>query len=133
VYDVPPPLEPLMELSLKEEQAYFTHQEQTVVKQEMMSILGKQEHVVLPKQVPSEEAVLAWNAMFAQPPQQHDLDFAFGDGSFLWMKPPRPDGGVAPPFTIESECDFNPFVIPKPDHDGMDLFLTTSDECDLLC
>jgi len=128
MFDAPPPLEPLMELSIKEE-AFFEQESPRVVKQEMMAIVGKQENV-LPKQVPSEESVLSWNAMFEQP-HHNDLDFAFGDSNFMWMKPPNQDG--APAFRIESECDFNPFVIPKPDHDCMDLFLTTSDECDLLC
>jgi len=85
--------------------------------------------------------------MFEQP-QPNDLDFAFGDSGFMWQ-PPRQgkkahshlccvfvkrvlvvDGAV---FPIESECDFGRFVISRPEQDSMDLFLTTSDECDLLC
>jgi hypothetical protein len=124
--EVLPVLEPLMDPSFNKEP--FFEQEHTVVKQEMMPlIVGKHENV-LPKQVPSEESVLSWNAMFAQPQEQGDLDFAFGDSNFSWMSQ---DGA---PFAIESECDYNPLVISKPDHEcNMDLFLTTSDECDLLC
>lgn len=76
---------------------------------------------------PKEETTHGWN-MFEQP-QPNDLDFAFGDSGFMWQ-PPRQDGAV---FPIESECDFGRFVISRPEQDSMDLFLTTSDECDLLC
>lgn len=120
---MPPPLEPLAEMRIEE--SFF---DDPVVKQEMMNF-GKHDPVFA-KHVPSEDTMMSWNAMFEQP-QQNDLDFAFGDSTFMW-NPPRQDGGMA--FPKESECEFGSFVIPKPDHDNsMDLFLATSDDCDLLC
>lgn len=121
---------PSMDSKLKHEQEAFLLQEECTLKQEMMPFTNGKCDVVLAKEAPSEECLLSWNAMFAQP-QQNDLDFAFGDSNFTWMNHPRQD--CTPAFVLESECEFNPFVIPKPDHDSMDLFLTTSDECDLLC
>lgn len=60
-----------------------------------------------------EEGLGGW---FDQP---HDLDFAFG--MFTQQ-------GVFP----ESECELGGLVIPT-EHDNVDMFLSTSDECDLLC
>lgn len=127
----PPPPSPLLPLESRadfsqKEGFLFGYDAHTIVGPEMIPF-GKD--VLSSKEIPSEAPGASWNTMFADS-QPNDLDFAFGDSGFSWTNSPRQDGVL--PLPIESEFDFNPYSFPDPEHDNMDLFLTTSDDCDLL-
>ena len=103
--NIPMTLEPVSEIHVKEEAN--------------KEFFGKCEYG-FPAKVEEE----GW-AMFEQP-QPNDLDFAFGDSGYMWA-PQQAGAG----FPMVSECELSSLVIPT--DNSMDLFLSTSDECELLC